>query len=155
MKQPIVTPLIGLLMALVAPLHAVDFYVATEGDDDWTGQLQTLSDDRTDGPFATLERAQLAVRRELSRSKDNGGPITVHVRAGTYELRKTVVLDVVASEHRPVLFRNYHNESVRITGGRQLSRFQRITDPVIRNRLDPTARGQVYQVDLKSQGITD
>ena len=134
---------------------AIDFYVALDGNDRWTGQLAEANEEQTDGPFATLERAQNAVRQELEQSDRKGGPITVQVRSGTYELDETVTIQLAATALRPVVFRNYSKERVRFTGGRRLSQFQPVSDPVVRERLDPKARGHVLQVDLKSQKIRD
>lgn len=39
-----------------------DFYVAPNGNDSWSGRLPVPNADGTDGPFATLQRAQEAVR---------------------------------------------------------------------------------------------
>lgn len=39
-----------------------DFYVATNGNDSWTGTLPEPNKEGTDGPFATIQRAQKAVR---------------------------------------------------------------------------------------------
>ena len=36
---------------------SADYYVATQGSDAWSGTLAEPNPDRTDGPFATLERA--------------------------------------------------------------------------------------------------
>ena len=43
-----------------------DFYVAPNGNDSWSGMLDAPNSQKTDGPFATIERAQQAVR-ELKR----------------------------------------------------------------------------------------
>ncbi|MBC7319561.1 right-handed parallel beta-helix repeat-containing protein, partial [bacterium] len=40
-----------------------DFYVAPNGNDNWSGKLPEPNEEGTDGPFATLKRAQEAVRR--------------------------------------------------------------------------------------------
>ncbi|MDP2337030.1 MAG: NosD domain-containing protein [Bacteroidota bacterium] len=42
---------------------AADFYVSPSGDDNWTGKLAEPNKDRTDGPFATIERAKTAVKK--------------------------------------------------------------------------------------------
>ena len=139
---------------LVQPVLAVDFYVAPDGNGDWSGRLPAPRADRADGPFATLQQAQEAVQ-EVLRQPEKEGPITVQVRGGTYALHETIVLDIEAPAKRPVLFRNYPGEQVRLTGGRRLSHFQPVTDPAIRERLDPRARDQVLQVDLKSLGLKD
>ncbi len=39
-----------------------DFYVAPDGDDSWSGTLPSPDANKNDGPFATIERAQEAVR---------------------------------------------------------------------------------------------
>ena len=38
------------------------FYVATDGNDDWSGTLPAPNEAGTDGPFATLARARDAIR---------------------------------------------------------------------------------------------
>ena len=40
-----------------------DFYVAPNGNDSWSGTLAAPNVTKTDGPFATIERAQQAVRQ--------------------------------------------------------------------------------------------
>lgn len=54
-------------------------YVATNGNDDWSGKLAEPNVAKTDGPFATLERARDAVR-ELKGKQAPKEPITVTVR---------------------------------------------------------------------------
>ena len=44
------------------PAKEADFYVAVNGNDDWSGTLAEPNADKTDGSFATLKRAQQAVR---------------------------------------------------------------------------------------------
>ena len=76
---------------IVADTTKADFYVSTEGSDDWSGALADANAQGTDGPFATLERARKAVQDlKKSESKD----IIVLIRAGLYKLKKTVVFGV-------------------------------------------------------------
>ncbi|CAO3441312.1 right-handed parallel beta-helix repeat-containing protein [Azospirillum endophyticum] len=60
------------------------FYVATNGNDSWSGRLAAPNADGTDGPFATLERAQGAMRATGIRD--------TYVRGGTYAMARTVTL---------------------------------------------------------------
>ena len=62
--------------------EAADFYVAPDGNDAWSGTLAAANADKTDGPFATLERARDAIRQrkaagardaDASRDGDSGG----------------------------------------------------------------------------------
>ena len=42
-----------------------DFFISPVGNDDWTGKLADPKMDKSDGPFATLERAKTAVQSLL------------------------------------------------------------------------------------------
>jgi regulation of enolase protein 1 (concanavalin A-like superfamily) len=86
-----------------------DLYVATNGNDNWSGTLDEPNANKTDGPFATLAQAQQAVRElkaqvfkpkkapvetrwigsphELGKGKD----IVVYIRDGYYSLEKPLV----------------------------------------------------------------
>ena len=85
------------LMALhvVAPVRSatagVRLYVATDGNDAWSGTLAGPDQARADGPFATLSRA----RDELRALKAKDGlphGATVLVRSGIYRLSEPLVL---------------------------------------------------------------
>ncbi len=66
-----------------------DFYVATNGNDTWSGKLESPNKDNSDGPFATLEKARDEV---LKLKQDEGkGDISVLIRGGRYFLKETVV----------------------------------------------------------------
>ncbi|HRR67609.1 MAG TPA: hypothetical protein P5063_08195, partial [Methanomassiliicoccales archaeon] len=48
---------------------AVEVFVSPQGNDRWSGRLAAPNRSRTDGPFATLERARDAVRPFVGREK--------------------------------------------------------------------------------------
>ena len=50
-----------LLLIILSPAGAkpMNFYVSPNGNDSWSGRLASPNRTRTDGPFATLERARL------------------------------------------------------------------------------------------------
>ncbi len=86
-----------------------DFYVATNGNDSWSGTLAEPNATKTDGPFLTPERAQKAVRELKSKvylPKDapvekrwigsphplgSGRDILVYIRQGQYYLKNSLV----------------------------------------------------------------
>jgi hypothetical protein len=46
-----------LIMYSAGTTQGVDFIVATNGNDAWSGKLENPNPEGTDGPFATLQRA--------------------------------------------------------------------------------------------------
>src|SRR4051812_41505655 len=62
---------------------AADFYVAPGGDDAWSGTLPEANAARSDGPFATLERARAALRPRIAGASAG---LRVLLRGGTWYL---------------------------------------------------------------------
>jgi len=83
------------------------FYVSCEGDDGWSGELPAPNRQRTDGPFATLERARDEIRRRRAAGLLPPGPVTVFLRGGIYRIEDTFVLGEQDSgtEQSPVTYR--------------------------------------------------
>jgi regulation of enolase protein 1 (concanavalin A-like superfamily) len=66
-----------------------DFFVSARGNDQWSGTLAESNAARTDGPFATLERAQRAVREMKSKVYlPKGKPIDVRYVGTSYPFGK-------------------------------------------------------------------
>lgn len=61
-----------------------DFYVAKNGNDQWSGKLASPNSKQTDGPFATLASARNAIR-DLKKQSDKKDLI-VRIRDGSYPL---------------------------------------------------------------------
>ena len=128
-------------IALAAP---TEFAVAPNGDDAGPGTV--------DRPFATLARAQAAVRGAPAAERR-----TVVVSAGTYRLVDPLALDGRDSgkADAPVLWRAAPGAGagaeVRLTRGTAIppARFQPVSDPAVLARLDPQARGHVLQANLR------
>ena len=101
---------------------AADFFVATNGNDAWSGKLAAPNAAKTDGPFLSIVRAQKAVR-EAAHDKHESG-ITVMLRKGTYYLGflpNTGTLkftgDDSGKSNRPILWTNYPGETPVVSGG--------------------------------------
>ncbi|MBN1673508.1 MAG: right-handed parallel beta-helix repeat-containing protein [Kiritimatiellae bacterium] len=153
--------LVGILCGLCtlpAPTFAQSrLYVATDGNDAWSGTRPAPNAAGTDGPFATLERARDAIRTVKQENRFPAGGVVVEIRAGTYFLAETFRLEKEDSgtERGPVVYRAYRREPVRLLGGKPVAGFMPVTDPAVRKRLAPEAQGNVLQADLRAQGITD
>lgn len=134
--------------------NPVEFYISTQGKDSWSGTLPEVNASGTDGPFATLERAQEAVR---SARKSGAQPVTVSIRAGVYPLEQSLRFgpDDSGTLENPVVWRSYNNENVSIVGTKQIGGFRKLANAQIAARLSADARAHVVEADLRSQGISD
>ena len=127
---------------------AAGFTVAVNGNDANPG---------TDAqPFGTLERARDAVRELKMKGSLPEGGVTVEVRGGTYQLETPFLLTEQDSgtSNAPVVYRSRPGEKVFWVGGRVVTGWSRVTDAVVLARLDETARTNVWQTDLRAQGVT-
>ncbi|WP_372400644.1 right-handed parallel beta-helix repeat-containing protein (plasmid) [Azospirillum sp. HJ39] len=88
------------------------FYVATNGNDSWSGRLAAPNADGTDGPFATLDRAQGAMRATGIRD--------TYVRGGTYAMSHAVTL---TGADNGVRIMAYPGETPVFSGGERVGGF--------------------------------
>lgn len=111
------------------------FYVASNGNDQWTGDLPTPDLSGKDGPFATLQKARDAIR-ELKKSGSQDA-FTVLVRDGIYYLNETFILrpEDSGTESRPLVFRAFENEHPILSGTKIINNFKLYKD-------------QIYKADL-------
>jgi len=99
------------------------FFVAPNGNDAWNGDLSAPNNNNSDGPFASLSRAQYAVSRAAK-------PATVILRAGTYYPALTAAsantnygtlkftsADSGTSSAAQVTWQNYPGETPVVSGG--------------------------------------
>ncbi|HPX39039.1 MAG: hypothetical protein GXX88_11525 [Candidatus Hydrogenedentes bacterium] len=150
----------GIMIMLAAAgfvFGAEPFYVATNGNDAWSGKLAAPNAESSDGPFATLQRARDAIRAVKAQGELPVGGIEVVVAGGIYTL--DAPFDLAAEDSgtaaNRIVYRAADGAEVRLVGGRVVNNFQPVTDQAILDRLDEPARGQVLQADLKALGITD
>jgi len=103
-----------------------DFYVSAIGSDGWSGTLAAPNAQKSDGPFATLERARDAVR-DLKKQKSSD--IVVLVREGTYRLNETVVFGIQDSPQgeSTVTYAAYPGETPVFSSGKQIGEWKKVT----------------------------
>jgi len=101
---------------------AADYYVATNGDDAWSGRIAEPNAEGTDGPFASLTAARDAIRR---RKKEGAlqQPLTVLLRGGVYRLTEPLVFtpEDSGTEQGPITYAAYPGEKPILSGGRPLT----------------------------------
>jgi hypothetical protein len=141
---------LGMSLALTVLAPAVagfTFHVATNGADANPGTASR--------PFATLERARDAVRALRGEGKPISGTLTVVVHPGIYEFTKP--LDFSAEDSgtpkAPVIWRSTRPGEARLVGGRFVTHWEAVTDSRLLERIDPAARGNLWEADLRAQGI--
>ena len=99
-----------------------DFYIATDGNDSWSGTLAAPNTGNTDGPFATIAKAQSAVRGILQNPQGRTQAILVQVRQGSYFVGQPLSFTAADSgtSQLQVNWENYPSESPVLSGGLQL-----------------------------------
>ncbi|NCO42726.1 MAG: hypothetical protein GW892_28975 [Armatimonadetes bacterium] len=117
------------------------FYVATNGNDAWTGRQSDPNAAGTDGPFATLERARDAIRGGKAGGAVKGA-VTVFVRAGLYALPQTLKLAAQDSGtvEAPVAYRAYEDEKPVVIGGKPITGFA-------------AYKGKILKAEVRAQGL--
>jgi ribosomal protein S11 len=105
-------------MCRAAEMQA-DFFVSVGGSDSWSGTLATSNAKKSDGPFATLQRARDAVR-DLKETKSSD--IVVLVRGGTYQLNQTVVFSLKDSgkDDSAITYAAYPGETPVFSSGKEI-----------------------------------
>jgi hypothetical protein len=100
--------------------YDLEYFVATSGSDSNPGTLSA--------PFATLERAQAAIRHAGAARRPRRS-VAVTIRGGTYRRTTPLVLTSADSgtSTTPVVWRAYPGETVRITGGRPIDGWTKVT----------------------------
>jgi hypothetical protein len=128
---------------------SADFYVAENGQDDWSGRLAAPNEARTDGPFATIGRARDAVRglKKTATKKD----LAVLIRGGIHRLTETLVfsLEDSAPQGGTITYVAYPNEQPILSSGVTIRNWWRPRDEP--QNLHPAARGKVWIADLPPQ----
>ncbi|MEW4491032.1 right-handed parallel beta-helix repeat-containing protein [Thalassoglobus sp. JC818] len=125
-----------------------DFYVSPRGSDTWSGTLSEPNGQRTDGPFATLQRARDAVRES---GKNRSGDIVVLVRGGIYRLNNTVVFGVQDSPTSEVTitYAAYPGETPVFSSAREVSAWK--TLPELPPGLPKEAVGKVQVANVNGR----
>ncbi|RIX59510.1 hypothetical protein D3P08_05030 [Paenibacillus nanensis] len=135
-----------------SPSSGAVFFVSQNGSDSNPGTEAA--------PFLTLEKARDAVRQLKQGPGLPDGGVTVYLRGGVYSRTGSFQLEEQDSgaADKPIVYRAYPGESVRLTGGQSLEKswFAPVTDQAVLGRIiSLEARSKVLQVNLLDHGITD
>ncbi|MBT4814095.1 MAG: hypothetical protein HON70_00270, partial [Lentisphaerae bacterium] len=139
-------PGLPLRAAPAAGVVSADLFVATDGDDSWSGELDKPNARGTDGPFATLSRARDAVRAVRLRAPERD--ILVLIRGGTYHTTRTIVFGLAdsAGPERTITYASYPGEIPVLSAGIPVTGWSKPRTPP--EGLPEIARGQVWIADV-------
>jgi hypothetical protein len=119
---------------------AADFYVSTVGNDSWSGKLWDPNSTGSDGPFATIAKAQTAVQAILANPNGRTAPITVLVRNGTYYKQSLTFTSADSGTSTlQVNWQNYPNEAPVFSGGMVVTGWTNIGNGTYQATLPTTA----------------
>lgn len=131
---------------LACPAAAAEWHVSTTGNDAWSGELAGPNADRSDGPFATPQRARDVIRER--RKAGLAEPVTVFIHGGDYPLAKTFALskEDSGSPEAPVVWQAFGDEQPVFIGGKRITGWQPVAD-------DTRTGGKLMRADLAAQGL--
>ncbi|MFN3150394.1 right-handed parallel beta-helix repeat-containing protein [Bremerella sp.] len=124
-----------------------DYYVSPQGSDGWSGTIATPNSQKSDGPFATIERARDAIRE--SRISESGD-ILVLIRGGTYQLAETIVFGRSDSGRadKTITYAAYPGETPVFSAGQKVAQWKIAGDLPA---LPETSRGKVNVTDVSGK----
>jgi len=138
--------------------NGLKLYVSTSGNDSWSGKLTQPNQDKSDGPFATLEKARDAIRNLKDAGKLPAGAVTVEIQGGTYELSRAFELETKdggTDSLSRIIYAGQKGSEVRLSGGKYLTNWELVKDQGILKKFKSGIGDHIYQSDLAAVGIND
>ena len=132
---------------------ATTLYVATDGNDAWSGRLPEANAEGSDGPLATIARARDAIR-QLRVDGELPGPVMVRIRGGTYHVPETLAFgpEDSGSEDAPIRYEAYPGEAPVLSGGQPITGLQPAAGKVLSVELPEVKKGNWYFRQLFAGG---
>ncbi len=151
----VILTLFGLAIAPAAKAapRPIVFYVSPAGNDHWRGMLPSPNGRKTNGPFATLQRAEQAVRTVRQSASNSKRMVEVWVRGGTYYLTQPLQLNAMDSGtgSAPTVFRAYRREKPVLIGGIRLNDFKPYRGAIVQCDLKPYHMAQLNQLFFRGK----
>ena len=141
------------LAAQLAGAEAAELYVASEGNDAWSGTLAKPNADKSDGPVASLAGARDALRK-LRAAKSAEGAVRVLVAAGRYSMTEPLTLQSQdgGTKDAPVTYEAAPGARPVFTGGHAITGWVAGTDGLWTVKVPDVATGKWYFEQLFVNG---
>ena len=97
------------------------FFISTLGNDKWSGKLEQPDADKTDGPWASVNKAKEMIREAKFRGEISE-PVTVWIRGGRYPVSETLVFG--PDDSAPVTYSAYPDEQPIFDGGKTITEWR-------------------------------
>ncbi|MEI7730974.1 MAG: right-handed parallel beta-helix repeat-containing protein [Verrucomicrobiota bacterium] len=135
----------AILWIALASSTAAEFFVATDGNDAWSGRLAKPNATRTDGPVRSLTGARNAVRTFRSKVATTEA-ITITVANGEYQLTEPFILEPQDSgtTTAPVLYTTAPGARPVFSGGKTLGGFKPGPNGLWQTQVPEVAAGKWY-----------
>jgi parallel beta-helix repeat protein len=127
-----ISPLPVLLLFVIsigASARPLTIYVATNGNDQWSGRVEKPSADGKDGPLASLPEALKKTRAARRISDKAPDRVTILLRGGTYSVAGPIALspeDSGSDGKHPFTLAAYQGEKPVLSGGRRITGWKRV-----------------------------
>ncbi len=121
-----------------AGIPTASLFVATDGNDTWSGTLPTPNSAGTDGPLLTLDGAR---RAAAPWKTAHSGDVTVMFRGGNYFLTAAVAFSASdsGSTDQQIIYTNYPGETPVISGGALVTGWTQSAGNTWTTPIDPAA----------------
>jgi hypothetical protein len=145
--------LCALLWMTVSAVPAMEFHVAPDGNDAWSGKLARPNAARTDGPLASLTGARDAIR-QWKQAGRLAEPITVVVANGQYPLTTPLELNIAdtGTAQAPIRYDAAKGAHPVFSGGRAIHGWQPGSNGLWHTHLSDVADGHWYFEQLWVNG---
>jgi hypothetical protein len=149
----IVTVFFALLLVTVPAASAIEFHVAPDGNDAWTGKLARPNAAHSDGPLATLAGARNAIR-QLKQQGQLVEPVKVVVAEGRYNITTPLELDFAdtGTATAPINYEAAKGAHPVFSGGRAIHGWQSGTNGIWHTHIADVAGGRWYFEQLWVNG---
>ena len=133
----------GRAIGELAAKSVADLFVSPQGNDAWSGRQAEPNATKTDGPLATIHRAQQIVR-QWKWQPNRAGPVVVALRGGTYFLSTPIHFgpEDSGTAQVPIVYEAYGQERPILSGGVKLDGWQTSGDGRWHKALDDVKSGK-------------